>query len=72
MKVAIEGEVRTLVAVWFEDNVVKIIDQRKIPESVEVFKARNSDDIAFAIKDMVVRGAPAIGVTAAYGLAWQR
>ncbi|GGM72196.1 hypothetical protein GCM10007108_08010 [Thermogymnomonas acidicola] len=69
MKVAIEGEVRTLVAVWFEDNVVKIIDQRKIPESVEVFKARNSDDIAFAIKDMVVRGAPAIGVTAAYGLA---
>lgn len=56
MKVAIEGEVRTLVAVWFEDNVVKIIDQRKIPESVEVFKARNSDDIAFAIKDMVVRG----------------
>lgn len=69
MKVKINGEEKTLLAVWHEENVVKMIDQRKIPEEVEIFTAKNSDDIAYAIKDMVVRGAPAIGVTAAFGLA---
>ena len=69
MKVNIDGELRHLFAVWYENDVVKLIDQRKLPERIEVFEARNSDEIAFAIKDMVVRGAPAIGVTAAYGLA---
>ncbi len=69
MKVNIDGEVKHLFAVWYEDNKVKLIDQRKLPEKLEVFEASNSDDIAYAIKDMVVRGAPAIGVTAAFGLA---
>ncbi|MCL5783217.1 MAG: S-methyl-5-thioribose-1-phosphate isomerase [Candidatus Thermoplasmatota archaeon] len=69
MKVNIDGETRHLFAVWYEDDVVKLIDQRKLPEKIEVFEAKSTDDIAFAIKDMVVRGAPAIGVTAAYGLA---
>ncbi len=69
MKVNIDGETRHLFAVWYEDDVVKLIDQRKLPEKIEVFLASSTDDIAFAIKDMVVRGAPAIGVTAAYGLA---
>lgn len=69
MKVNIDGEVRHIFAVWYEDDVVKLIDQRKLPEQVEVFKASNSDEVAYAIKEMVVRGAPAIGVTAAFGLA---
>ena len=69
MKVNIDGELKHLFAVWYENDVVKLIDQRKLPEKIEVFEAKNSDDIAFAIKDMVVRGAPAIGVTAAFGLA---
>lgn len=69
MKVNIEGELRHLFAVWYENDSVKLIDQRKLPEKIEIFEAKNSDEIAFAIKDMVVRGAPAIGVTAAYGLA---
>ncbi|MEM0158453.1 MAG: S-methyl-5-thioribose-1-phosphate isomerase [Thermoplasmataceae archaeon] len=69
MKINIDGQTRHLLAVWFENNAVRLIDQRKIPQSVEIFDARTSDDIAFAIKEMVVRGAPAIGVTAAYGLA---
>lgn len=69
MKVKVNGEEKTLLAVWNEGNVVKMIDQRKIPEIIEIYTAKNTDDIAFAIKDMVVRGAPAIGVTAAYGLA---
>jgi translation initiation factor eIF-2B subunit alpha/methylthioribose-1-phosphate isomerase len=69
MKVNINGESKAILAVWFEDNQVKLIDQRKIPETIEIYSAKNSDDIYFAIKNMVVRGAPAIGVTAAYGLA---
>ena len=69
MKVNIDGELKHLFAVWYENDVVKLIDQRKLPEKIEVFEAKNSDDISYAIKDIVVRGAPAIGVTAAFGLA---
>ena len=69
MKVNINGESKSILAVWYEDNEVELIDQRKIPESIEIYSAKNSDDIYYAIKNMVVRGAPAIGVTAAYGLA---
>lgn len=56
-------------AVWMEDDSVHMIDQRALPHTFEVFRAETSDEIAFAIKEMVVRGAPAIGATAAYGVA---
>lgn len=56
-------------AVWMEDGSVQMIDQRALPHTFEIFSAETSDEIAFAIKEMVVRGAPAIGATAAYGLA---
>lgn len=69
MKVNIDGEVKTLFAVWMNDEGVNLIDQRKLPEKIEIFIAKNSGDIVHSIKDMLVRGAPAIGVTAAYGLA---
>lgn len=69
MKIKIDGEEKTLFAVWYHDNTVKLIDQRKIPDKIEIYTATNTDEIVFAIKDMVVRGAPAIGVTAAFGLA---
>ena len=69
MKVVVDGQEKNLLAVWYEDHVVKLVDQRKLPEKIEIFQARNTEDIAHAIKDMLVRGAPAIGVTAAYGLA---
>ncbi|HLH85391.1 MAG TPA: S-methyl-5-thioribose-1-phosphate isomerase, partial [Thermoplasmataceae archaeon] len=69
MKIMVDGQVRHLLAVWFENNTVRLIDQRKLPQRVEIFDAKTSDEVAFAIKEMVVRGAPAIGVTAAYGLA---
>ncbi len=69
MKVNIDGEVKHLFAVWYENDTVRLIDQRKLPDKVEIFDAKTSDDVAFAIKDMVVRGAPAIGVAAAFGLA---
>jgi S-methyl-5-thioribose-1-phosphate isomerase len=55
-------------ALWQEGKTVQFIDQRKLPYSFELYTARTVDDIAYAIKDMVVRGAPAIGAAAAYGM----
>jgi methylthioribose-1-phosphate isomerase len=48
--------------------VLYLIDQRKLPLSYEFFECRTYQDVDFAIKDMVVRGAPAIGAAAAYGV----
>jgi S-methyl-5-thioribose-1-phosphate isomerase len=55
-------------SLWFENGVIKFIDQRKLPFEIEIFSAKNVEDCAFAIKDMVVRGAPAIGAAAVYGM----
>ncbi|XRO76137.1 S-methyl-5-thioribose-1-phosphate isomerase [Methanocaldococcus sp. 10A] len=56
--------------IWDDDKKELIlIDQRKVPNKLEYFICKNYEDVAYAIKDMVVRGAPAIGVSAAYGLA---
>jgi len=53
-----------------EDNpgVIHVIDQRKLPFEFNVEKLESVKDAFDAIQDMVVRGAPLIGVTAAYGL----
>jgi S-methyl-5-thioribose-1-phosphate isomerase len=56
-------------ALWNEGQIIQFIDQRKLPYSFELFTARTIDDVAYAIKEMVVRGAPAIGAAAAYGMA---
>lgn len=55
-------------ALWFKDDVIIFIDQRKLPYKLEYFTAKTVKDCAFAIKDMVVRGAPAIGAASAYGM----
>lgn len=56
--------------IWDDDKKELIlIDQRKLPNKLEYFICKTYEDVAYAIKDMVVRGAPAIGVSAAYGLA---
>ena len=52
----------------WENNKLKLIDQRKLPDELEYFYCENYEDVIFAIKDMVVRGAPAIGVAAAFGM----
>lgn len=52
----------------FKEDVLYLIDQRKLPISYEIFECKTYKDVDFAIKDMVVRGAPAIGATAAYGV----
>src|SRR5690349_10153529 len=55
--------------VRLEDDAVVLLDQRRLPlEEIEV-ECRTSAEVADAIKTMVVRGAPAIGVAAAYGYA---
>ncbi|WP_029689232.1 S-methyl-5-thioribose-1-phosphate isomerase [Thermoanaerobacter sp. A7A] len=59
------GEIKTI---EFKDGVLYLIDQRKLPNSYEIFECRTYKDVNFAIKDMVVRGAPAIGAAAAYGM----
>jgi len=55
-------------ALWFEDGAIQFIDQRKLPYKLEYYTAKTVDECAFAIKDMVVRGAPAIGAAAVYGM----
>ncbi len=55
--------------VFWEDNQLKMIDQRILPGRFEVVSFKDHVSVARAIKDMVVRGAPAIGAAAAFGLA---
>ncbi|MDC1092779.1 S-methyl-5-thioribose-1-phosphate isomerase [Pelagibacteraceae bacterium] len=54
--------------IWFENNLVKIIDQTKLPHQFVIKELRTIQEAINAIKTMEVRGAPLIGATAAYGL----
>ena len=52
---------------WLGDRL-ELLDQRKLPFSVEYVACADSDAVGAAIRDLVVRGAPAIGIAAAYGV----
>lgn len=52
----------------FNDNKLYLIDQRQLPTRYEIFICETFKDVEYAITNMVVRGAPAIGITAAYGV----
>ncbi len=54
---------------WDRKGFVRLLDQRLLPEDIIYNEYRDVAQLARAITDMVIRGAPAIGVTAAYGLA---
>jgi methylthioribose-1-phosphate isomerase len=56
--------------IWQDDDpdTVKIIDQRFLPHQFVIIDLKSVDDVIYAIKEMCVRGAPLIGVTAAYGI----
>jgi methylthioribose-1-phosphate isomerase len=56
-------------AVWWTDDGLRYLDQRLLPARLEVGVARTVEEVARAIETMAVRGAPLIGVVAAYGLA---
>ena len=55
--------------IFWEGDELKMIDQRRLPDSLEIVAYRGHKEVAQAIKDMVVRGAPAIGAAGAFGLA---
>ena len=50
-----------------EEDCLKLIDQRQIPGEINYYQASDYQEVIFAIKEMVVRGAPAIGAAAAFG-----
>jgi translation initiation factor eIF-2B subunit alpha/methylthioribose-1-phosphate isomerase len=68
MKVRISNETKEFRTVWMENKLVKMIDQTKLPYKFEIFTSHDYKQTAEAIKKMIVRGAPAIGVTAVFGL----
>ena len=55
--------------VRLEDDAVVLLDQRRLPEDEVELRCASATEVADAIRDMVIRGAPAIGVAAAYGYA---
>jgi translation initiation factor eIF-2B subunit alpha/methylthioribose-1-phosphate isomerase len=69
MRVQFKGREENYRTVWMDGHVVHMIDQLKLPYKFSIHHSENHLTTAQAIKDMVVRGAPAIGATAAFGLA---
>ncbi len=69
MKVIAADGVRDMRAVWFEDGRLKLIDQRRLPLALEIVETADWRQATEMIRDMTVRGAPAIGITAAYAMA---
>ena len=55
--------------VWWEEGRVRMIDQTRLPEELVILELHSDEAVAEAIRSMRVRGAPAIGVAAALGLA---
>jgi methylthioribose-1-phosphate isomerase len=71
MNVTVGGRTRSYRTVDFDErrNAVRLIEQRLLPHRFQVVATKDFHETARAIRDMVVRGAGAIGATAAYGLA---
>ncbi len=56
--------------IWDKSKkILLVLDQRKLPLSVEYYEAKSPEDVYYCIREMLVRGAPAIGIAGAYGLA---
>lgn len=56
-------------ALWWDRGRLALLDQRKLPDRTVVLRLRTAKEVAEAIRTMAVRGAPAIGVAGAYGMA---
>ena len=56
-------------AIVWQDDRLYLLDQRYLPHQTDYLALNSAREVAHAIRDMVVRGAPAIGITAAYGVA---
>jgi len=59
-----------LTTIWYDEekNQIRIIDQRLLPHELKIITLDSLFEVSFAIKEMQVRGAPLIGITAAYGM----
>jgi len=60
---------RDLRALWWDEGAVKAIDQKLLPSRFKILRIKDYRQMAKAIKDMTIRGAPSIGAAAAYGIA---
>ncbi|WP_231505847.1 S-methyl-5-thioribose-1-phosphate isomerase [Guyparkeria halophila] len=60
-------ELGVLKALKYKDNTLRVLDQRRLPNRVEWICCTDATCVAKVIREMAVRGAPAIGVAAAYG-----
>jgi S-methyl-5-thioribose-1-phosphate isomerase len=56
-------------ALWYQGHSLWVLDQRQLPARTRVLRLRSAHDVADAIRSMTVRGAPTIGVAAAFGMA---
>ena len=61
----------TIRAVVYGDGTLCLLDQRELPFAEAQVECRTTDDVASAIRQLVVRGAPAIGIAAAWGVVLQ-
>ena len=68
-KISVMGQTE-LKSIWFDqdEDLIKIIDQRVLPHKLVIEDLNTVEDVCTAIREMHVRGAPLIGVTAGYGM----
>lgn len=69
MKVKLEDKVEHFRTVWIDGFNVKMINQTRLPHKFEIVTLKNYKETAKAIKDMIIRGAGAIGAAAGYAMA---
>ncbi|MDI6826053.1 MAG: S-methyl-5-thioribose-1-phosphate isomerase [Candidatus Aenigmarchaeota archaeon] len=69
MRVKIGGKIKNFRTIWMKGKTVRMIDQTKLPYKFEIYDSLDFKQTAEAIKKMIVRGAPAIGVAAGFGIA---
>ena len=69
MKVVVAGKPREMRTLWLEGGVLRMINQAKLPHFFEIMSLPDYMQTAAAIRDMRVRGAPAIGAAGAFGMA---
>ena len=65
----IKNEVKKVYALEWTGDVLKVLDQRVLPETIRYDEYKEAGGVAESIRTMRVRGAPAIGIAAAYGVA---
>ena len=69
MKIKVNNETQDIKALWREDNIVNMVDQRKLPHSFKIVTLKNHLETAQAINNMTTRGAGAIGNAAGFAMA---